>query len=1359
MIQIGKYKRPGIFIEEIDKSVFTTPSVENTLSNLIIGVSKKGPVNTPIRLTTVGDLEAVFGQLDRNLERKGSFFHRTISKMLETTPVYAMNLLLTDDTLDVIEYKSISTSAGKFNDIKREGPYRRFFDTTGFWKKDTESFINLTKDNTGYEDRAISFTNMSDKYISVFAVKTAVTGFDRTLLEWYGSVEKMPPYVSTTDYASDYMIDLVVIAGDWSNYKELAVDSRWSKYFNADGLVKSQLRSFANDRNVTLLAYYEGISLIPYFRDLEGKNIFVETTVNRDTDTTGLYCAFNADLIEKDYYTGLLDLIGGTLVGTEQSKIEFLSYKENIIETVPFTSLPLDLPGNVIALFGATSNSGNGYVNQYGHAYGTPKESGIVINGSNRTAWFTEGAVMGINSVAGTGTISGSGTSSTITVDYFAGLNTSGPVDNPYTIIGGKYIPVPVGTTTTTLRSSSYEFSGVTASYTTTFTLNVNGVISGVTSYSANTTPSVAGTDVVLGYLTYQVVNGGFVGTPVLNPVTVTDSETYVDPGYVDGVYLTTSNYLDFSYGATAAYYDYFVYDMSGQVGYEQGDIKLVFWGTSDVVSTTNYKQYRKIKMFNALVSAINSTNKDKMALIISKDSAGGTVKKSLEDMTITEIVTSTTQNKSFVLKTGLSDVSYIAGENGGALTFYKVDNEFILGGNGFSSQTGDSATTDMGAAGKYSDVYEKYYNGLINDGDFFYDNRLYTDASGTKPVNGILMNGTASTVNVTFVNGEASPNPVTPTTGLTSSYAGYNYVVFETPEIGATAAYSALDLGVLEQIKFPKSLNNQSTFTITTNNVVTSDTPVQLASKLGFVGNYFAYPVAEDVTFEVLTKVTMMYNMLNQHYLQLFIDLDGNLSGKFVDKENTALELVDVEANYILDVQSELSNLKETLEIEVPTGYTEVPNKVLINAARYPEVKVGDFLLANISELNLEPGQTVVNNLTRILTKRQYAGDTSLAEITCDAAIAKTGYGEDYQTTRYSTIDQYATTYKAIALKGFRIRQASLPDGTESKQNQILNLVAKGTQLFKSITNKEAFNFRYLVDAFGLGLTERSKQQLVDICGERLDVFGFINMPSIKSFKNSTSPTFVDSEGVLQVEFIAKGGDPESNPAFLYSFGDGDGVTTVGYFTPYVTVNDNGRPLDMPPAAHAATTYVRKHITNVSSVTPWTIAAGVTNGKITNISGIEYDFTPSDIEFLYPAQMNPIVYKRNRGYVIETENTALVLYKSALSLIHVREVLIELERELASMLLDYQWKFNTPDVRAEIKLRADVICETYVNKNGLYNYFNKMDDENNTSDVIDSQIGVIDTYVEPIKGMGIIVNNVTILRTGAIAAGGFINA
>ncbi len=134
----------------------------------------------------------------------------------------------------------------------------------------------------------------------------------------------------------------------------------------------------------------------------------------------------------------------------------------------------------------------------------------------------------------------------------------------------------------------------------------------------------------------------------------------------------------------------------------------------------------------------------------------------------------------------------------------------------------------------------------------------------------------------------------------------------------------------------------------------------------------------------------------------------------------------------------------------------------------------------------------------------------------------------------------------------------------------------------------------------------------------------------------------------------------------------------------------------------------------------------------------------------------NPITYKMNRGFCIETDNTAQVSPRSALSFTHVREVLVELEEELYQMLLTYQWTFNTAEVRDEIKSKADTICERYVREQGLYDFFNVCDETNNTSEIIDSQIGVLSTYVEPVKAMGTIVNQITILRTGAIQAGGF---
>ena len=275
--------------------------------------------------------------------------------MLETSPIFALNLLKTDDLLDVIEYKSVSSSSGYNNDIKRTGPYRRFFDTTGFWKRDTESFINLTKDDLGYEERVLNFTNLSDKNVSIFVFKTQREGFDTPLLDWYGSVDKLPPYLNANDYASDYMVDVVVVGGDWSNYQDLSVDPKWSQYFNTSGLRKEQIRNFANDNNVSLLNYYEGLSLIPFFRDNNGRDIFIENNINADTERTGLFCSFNVDLVETDFRNATIDLIGHTIAGENETDIEFLSYKETIAESIRFDQVVLDTVGNVTSFNGITS--------------------------------------------------------------------------------------------------------------------------------------------------------------------------------------------------------------------------------------------------------------------------------------------------------------------------------------------------------------------------------------------------------------------------------------------------------------------------------------------------------------------------------------------------------------------------------------------------------------------------------------------------------------------------------------------------------------------------------------------------------------------------------------------------------------------------------------------------------------------------------------------------------------------------------------------------------------------------------------------------------------------------------------------
>lgn len=1314
-IQIGKYKRPGIFLEEYDNSIIATPIVEG-ITNLVMGVSRKGPVNTPVRITTASDLETIFGPMDRGLERKGSYFHRTAAKMLESSPIFAMNLLVTDDTLDTLEYKSVSASSDLANDIEREGAYRRFHDTTGFWRRDTESFISLTKNNSGYSNRVINLTNISDRYATVFIFNSQVAGFDRTLIEWYGSKEKVPTYLNANDWASDYMVDVVIVAGDWSDYRTLAVDPRWSTYFNATGLRKEQVRNFAQDRNVTTLAFYEGLSLIPYFRDSNGRNVFIETTINRDTDRTGIFCAFNNELVEEDFYNGKIDIIGQTIAAKNKESIEFLSYEERIMEEVGFVTTPLDLPGNVTALVGTWSVDLSGNMtgtHTFRDSNNMPSTIGLQSS-TDRTYYYAEDYVRNLYRSTTSATIAGGGAlGASFSINYRVGTY------GGHAVINDNLITLEPQIKQLVVKGTDFATSSVYKKYSAAFVLDSTGNIKTVTSTTEWTSPAdlpaVSPSDVVLGYATFSVYQQT-VGTVSIADVTVG---------------------LDASTTTFAAKFNHLVHGTDYQVtDLTNGSIKVSFIGTNNSPNLSDYQEYRRFKMFNRLVNLLSSSGLSQMSMLINKVTMR---KVSMAGMSITDIVTSTTAEKSFTLNTGLTTAELVH-VLGGFLVFYTKDNELILGQQEIKTLE-EVGTTKTGVLGKQSDLYSKFYSGQINTGDFFHNNRIDDTAWSGQYL--------APTYSITFVPGETLASISLFNTGPTTIYAGNDYVVFD------VNPYFALN----EKFKVKGATINTGEFTIVSGQL-DSTTFTGAAGK-------FVYQVSENTSFEILSDIKFIYEVGNNvHYLKMSLDSEDKLEVSFLDSAlSGTASLVNYESGQESNgvksltnfyVNSQDTNYKQTIELEIPAGYTEVPNKVLVNAARYPEVLKGDFLEADYDETLLVAGE-VPRKMTRIIEKKQYAADTTYMEITCDSNIKKIFTGSAYQTTRYKRVDTYVETYKAISLKGFRIRQDSMPDGSETRQNQILNLVAKGTPLFKALTNKEAIDFRYLIDTFGNGLREKSKQQLADICGERLDAFGFLNMPSMRHFKNSSSPSFVNREGVLQAEYIAKGADPESGPAFYYTFADGPGSTTVGYFLPYLTINDNGRPMEFPPASFVATTYMRKHTLGIGGITPWTIAAGVTNGRITGINGLEIDFTPSDIEFLNQAQMNPIVFKRNRGHVIETENTAQTLYKSALSYIHVREVLIELERELSRMLLDFQWRFNTADVRAEIKLRADVICESYVSRVGLYNYFNKMDEENNTPEIIDNQIGVLDTYVEPIKGMGIIVNNVTILRTGAIAAGGFL--
>ena len=109
-----------------------------------------------------------------------------------------------------------------------------------------------------------------------------------------------------------------------------------------------------------------------------------------------------------------------------------------------------------------------------------------------------------------------------------------------------------------------------------------------------------------------------------------------------------------------------------------------------------------------------------------------------------------------------------------------------------------------------------------------------------------------------------------------------------------------------------------------------------------------------------------------------------------------------------------------------------------------------------------------------------------------------------------------------------------------------------------------------------------------------------------------------------------------------------------------------------------------------------------------------------------------------------------------ALSSAHVREAAIYIQDGVESILKRYVFEFNTAQTRLEIKTLVDDFLNSMKNNGGLYDFKTVMDTSNNTSEIIDRNQAIIDIFVEIVRGLEIISQRLTILKTGAISAGGW---
>ena len=191
-LDLNRFKASGVYTVEFDASERIVVNT-NTL-RLIVGFSRKGPFNTPVFLRDAKDAKTIFGDIDKFLESRGSFFHRSLNTALRLGPVYAMNLLPLNnkpiyDGGDAVDYVSYSLSAGETNGIKARSLYESFYNTERFYKLSEENLIAVANINTINTGKLFDFVNVGQKPTSIIVRKpTGITGYDITAKEYYSQI-------------------------------------------------------------------------------------------------------------------------------------------------------------------------------------------------------------------------------------------------------------------------------------------------------------------------------------------------------------------------------------------------------------------------------------------------------------------------------------------------------------------------------------------------------------------------------------------------------------------------------------------------------------------------------------------------------------------------------------------------------------------------------------------------------------------------------------------------------------------------------------------------------------------------------------------------------------------------------------------------------------------------------------------------------------------------------------------------------------------------------------------------------------------------------------------------------------------
>lgn len=436
-----------------------------------------------------------------------------------------------------------------------------------------------------------------------------------------------------------------------------------------------------------------------------------------------------------------------------------------------------------------------------------------------------------------------------------------------------------------------------------------------------------------------------------------------------------------------------------------------------------------------------------------------------------------------------------------------------------------------------------------------------------------------------------------------------------------------------------------------------------------------------------------------------------------------------------------------------------EVPEYWTVNGeGEYETEEAANAAIAEVAEV---PGYYTING------EGHYTERPEVEKVDATETVTKTIYtvqydkevatgAADYEFYKcMGSVTATSANMKPCYLKGYTFGndkpKSTRQDDKLAWQHHILDALTLYRGIRLALTNRVDVDYRYLVDTFESFVEFECKSILSNLVMSKDNTLGLLNFPKMSSFSKCPYTSFRNEKNEFLTKYIAMGGNSLKPMARMFSLpSQENGASWVGFFTSLALRDGNtGVREEIPSAALVSNDFMQKF----SKFFPYTIIAGPNRGVIREpgLIGPDFNFSREDLDILEPFGVNCMVYEPRKGTYINSNQTAKQNPVTSLSKINVRELCIYIQDEIEKLLTDYHWDFNTPNLRNRIKDRADVILEQVQNNEGVYKYYNQCDDYNNTDDVIDNEMFVLSTSIEPTKGAGKMVQELTIYRKGGM--------